>query len=112
MRKSKVMAKIRAGKFARICALGHYLPFFVRHAAQFRYDGIWLDLEHRAMDQREVQSLLSICYYNDIDAMVRPPTLVIHGYGDAMAPLSDATAYVAKHHARFVGLKAVTSRCS
>jgi len=34
------------------------------------------------------------------------PTLVIHGYADEMAPLSDAMGYVAKHHARFVGLKA------
>jgi 2-keto-3-deoxy-L-rhamnonate aldolase RhmA len=75
MRKSKVLQKLRAGKFARICGLGHYLPFFVRHAAHFKYDGIWLDLEHRAMDDREVQSLLAACNSNDIDCMVRPPTL-------------------------------------
>ncbi len=75
MRKSKILAKLRSGDFARVCALGHFLPFFIRHAAHFSYDGIWLDLEHRAMTDREVQSLLALCHFNDIDCMVRPPTI-------------------------------------
>ena len=75
MRKSKVLAKLRNGKFARICSLGHFLPFFVHYAAHFKYDGIWLDLEHRAMNDREVQALLAFCHLNDIDCMLRPPTL-------------------------------------
>src|SRR5688572_33346165 len=74
MRQSKVLKKIRNGKFARICGLGHYLPYFVRHAAHYRYDGIWLDLEHRAMGALEVQALLAACQASDIDCMVRPPT--------------------------------------
>ncbi len=74
MRKSKVLAKLRAGQPARVCSLGHFLPFFVRYAAHFQYDGIWFDLEHRAMDQREVQALLALCCACDIDCMVRPPT--------------------------------------
>ena len=74
MRQSKVLKKIRNGKFARVCGLGHYLPYFVRHAAHYRYDGIWLDLEHRAMDDREVQAILAACQVSDIDCMVRPPT--------------------------------------
>ncbi len=75
MRKSKILAKVRAGRFARVCAMGHYLPFFIRRAAHLQYDGIWLDLEHRAMDPREVQAVLALCHYNDIDCMVRTPTL-------------------------------------
>ena len=75
MRKSKVLEKIRDGKCARACGMGHYLPFFVRYAAHFDYDVIWFDLEHRAMDDREVQSILALARYNDIDCMVRPPTL-------------------------------------
>ena len=74
MRNSKTLKKIRDNRCARVCGLGHYLPFFVRYAAHFGYDVIWLDLEHRAMTDREVQSLLNLCYYNDIDCMVRPPT--------------------------------------
>ena len=75
MRKSKMLKKFRSGGFARVCGLGHYLPFYIRYAANCRYDGIWLDLEHRAMDAREVQAIIMLCYHNDIDCMVRPPTL-------------------------------------
>lgn len=74
MRRSRVRARFRNGAFARVCSLGHFLPFYIRHAAQCGYDGIWLDLEHRAMAEREVQALLALCHYNDIDCMVRPPT--------------------------------------
>jgi len=68
------LSRIRSGQAAKICALGHYLPFFVRYAAHYGYDAIWLDLEHRAMDDREVQSLLAFCRAFDIDCMLRPPT--------------------------------------
>ena len=74
MRKSKVLAKWRDGKFARFCSLGHVLPFYIKYASHFKYDGIWLDLEHRNMDEREVQHLLVLCQRFDIDCMVRPPT--------------------------------------
>jgi 2-keto-3-deoxy-L-rhamnonate aldolase RhmA len=74
MRSSKVLAKLRAGGFVRMCSLGHYLPFYVRHAAHQRYDAVWIDLEHSTLSQREVQSLLSLCQMWDIDGMVRPPT--------------------------------------
>ncbi|MCC7264441.1 MAG: 4-hydroxy-2-oxovalerate aldolase [Candidatus Latescibacteria bacterium] len=75
MRKSKLLAKIRSGQSARVCAMGHFLPFFVRYAAHFNYDAIWFDLEHRAMDQREVQAILALCHTYDIDCMLRPPTV-------------------------------------
>ena len=44
MRKSKVLAKIRTGQLARVCSAGHLLPFYIRYAAHYNYDGIWLDL--------------------------------------------------------------------
>lgn len=75
MRKSKVLARWRQGEFARFCAMGHVLPFFIRYAAEFGYDGLWLDLEHRNMDDREVQHLLALCQMFDIDCMIRPPTV-------------------------------------
>jgi len=56
MRRSKTLEKLRSGRCARVCGMGHYLPFYIRYAAHFRFDVIWLDLEHRAMSQREVQS--------------------------------------------------------
>ena len=75
MRRSKVLAKWRNNEFARFCAMGHVLPFFIRYAAHYKYDGIWLDLEHRNMDNREVQHLLALCHLYDIDCMVRTPTV-------------------------------------
>ena len=73
MRVSKTLAKLRAGSAVRICGLGHYIPAFMRHAAHLGFDCIWLDLEHRAMEQRELQSLLVLSHLVDIDVMVRVP---------------------------------------
>ena len=74
MRESKVLVKFRRGEFARFCGMGHFLPFFIRHASYCQYDGIWFDLEHRAMSDREVQSVLALCHLHNIDCMIRPST--------------------------------------
>lgn len=74
MRQSKILAKVRAGKPAKLAMMGHFLPPFVAYAAHLGYDGIWLDLEHRAMDAREVQALLAFFHLYDIDCLVRPAT--------------------------------------
>lgn len=74
MRKSKMLAKWRAGKPAKIAMMGFYLPPFIAYCAHAGYDGIWLDLEHRPMDTREVQALLGFFHLYDIDCMVRPAT--------------------------------------
>ena len=73
MRVSKTLAKLRAGRAVRICGLGHFIPAFMRHAAHLGFDCVWLDLEHRAMEQRELQSLLMLSHLVDIDVMVRVP---------------------------------------
>jgi 4-hydroxy-2-oxoheptanedioate aldolase len=75
MRPSKILAKIRSGKVARICCVGHFLPFFPKHAAHFGYDGVWVDAEHRAFDAREAQALIAFHHLADIDCIWRPPTL-------------------------------------
>ncbi|MEO7298594.1 MAG: aldolase/citrate lyase family protein [Verrucomicrobiota bacterium] len=75
MRRSKVLEKIRAGEVARICALGHYMPYFPRLAAHFGYDGIWVDGEHRAFDPREAQALIAFHHLADIDCIWRTATL-------------------------------------
>lgn len=75
MRQSKTLAKLRSGKAVRICALGHFIPSYIRHAAHYGFDCIWLDLEHRAMGNREIQALLAFFHLFDIDCMLRPPTL-------------------------------------
>jgi 2-keto-3-deoxy-L-rhamnonate aldolase RhmA len=75
MRSSKTLAKLRAGKTVRMTAMGYFIPPFIRHAAQHGFDCIWLDLEHRAMESREVQALLSYFHMYDVDCMLRAPTL-------------------------------------
>ncbi|MAV38098.1 MAG: 4-hydroxy-2-oxovalerate aldolase [Planctomycetaceae bacterium] len=75
MRQSKTLSKLRAGGTVRICGLGHFIPAFLKHAAHFGFDCIWLDNEHRAMQQRELQALLAYFHLFDIDCMLRPPTL-------------------------------------
>jgi 2-keto-3-deoxy-L-rhamnonate aldolase RhmA len=75
MRRSKTLEKWRSSQPARLCCLGNFLPNFVRQAAHFGFDAIWLDLEHRTMSDREVQSLLAFFHLADIDCMLRPPTL-------------------------------------
>ncbi|MCA9413470.1 MAG: 4-hydroxy-2-oxovalerate aldolase [Candidatus Omnitrophica bacterium] len=74
MRSSKTLKKIRAGKSARMCVLGHYVPAYVTMAARCGYDCIWLDLEHRLIDDREVQALLAYSHLADIDILIRTPT--------------------------------------
>ena len=74
MRKSKTLARIRSNQTVRMCCLGHYIPAFVKHAAHFGFDCIWLDLEHRNFSDRDVQALLTQSHLHDIDIMVRPAT--------------------------------------
>ena len=74
MRKSKILAKLRAGKVARICSTGSPIAMFPALAAHFHYDGIWVDAEHRAWDPREVDAALARHHEADIDCVWRPPT--------------------------------------
>ena len=75
MRNSNTLAKWNEGKPVKMCCLQHYIPSFIAHAAHYGFDCIWLDLEHRAFDDREVQSLIYQAHLHDIDMMVRPSTL-------------------------------------
>lgn len=75
MRRSRTLAKLRNNEPVRICAMSHFIPSFVRHAAHFGYDCIWLDLEHRNLNDQEVQSLLAFFHLFDIDCMLRSRTL-------------------------------------
>jgi 4-hydroxy-2-oxoheptanedioate aldolase len=74
MRNSKVMAKWRSNKPAKVAFMGYFLPNFIAFCADGGYDAVWIDLEHRAFDAREVQTLLAFCQRYDIDAIVRPAT--------------------------------------
>ncbi|MEQ9409090.1 MAG: aldolase/citrate lyase family protein [Fuerstiella sp.] len=75
MRRSRTLARLRNNETVRMCCLGHYIPAFVKVAAHFGYDCIWLDLEHRSLADRDVEALLVQSHLHDIDIMVRPRTL-------------------------------------
>ena len=74
MRKSKILAKLRAGEVARVCSLGSPIAFYPSLAAHFGYDGIWLDAEHRPWDPHQADAMLAQHHAADIDCLWRPPT--------------------------------------
>lgn len=74
MRINKSLARLRAGEPVKLGFLGHFIPPYVAVAAANGYDAIWLDLEHRPMDAREVQAILAFCHLYDIDCIIRTPT--------------------------------------
>lgn len=75
MRKSRTLKRIREGGVARCTNLGSCNPPYVAFAARAGYDCIWLDLEHRAMELRELQVLMAHFKLYDIDCLLRAPTL-------------------------------------
>ena len=97
---------------------GHYMPFAVDWAAKMGYDGIWFDLEHRAMTGREAQAILAASMAADIDVMVRCPfrterTQLYRYYEDGAAglmfPLTD-TREMAEHLVRSVKYPPIGNR--
>jgi 2-keto-3-deoxy-L-rhamnonate aldolase RhmA len=74
MRHSKVLARIRAGGVARVCSVSAPFAAFPALASQFKYDGVWVDAEHRPWDCREAESMLARHHLADIDCIWRPPT--------------------------------------
>lgn len=74
MRASKILAKIRAGKIARVCSTGSPIASFPALAAHFHYDGIWVDAEHRPWEPREADAMIARHHAADIDCLWRPPT--------------------------------------
>lgn len=74
MRKSKVLAKLRAGEVARICSMGSPIRFLPALAAHFHYDGVWIDGEHRAWSAPDLECMLGRHHAADIDGIWRPPT--------------------------------------
>lgn len=75
IRRSKILAKIRAGQVARVCSVGAFLRYYPRLAAEFRYDGIWVDAEHRVWDPSDTAAMITLHRLADIDCLWRPVTI-------------------------------------
>jgi 2-keto-3-deoxy-L-rhamnonate aldolase RhmA len=71
-RPSRLLARIRAGKVARVCSTGSPLIYLPQMAAQFGYDAVWVDAEHRAWDAREIRETILRHHLAGIDCVFRP----------------------------------------
>ncbi len=75
MRSSKTLQRLREGGLVRCANLGNPIPVYIAHAARAGFDCIWLDMEHRSMELRELQVLMAHFRLYDIDCILRPATL-------------------------------------
>ncbi len=71
-RPSKLLARIRDGKVARVCSTGSPLAYMPAIAAHFGYDAVWVDAEHRAWDAIQVREMILRHHHADIDCIFRP----------------------------------------
>ncbi len=106
-RRSKLLAKIRAGGVARVCSIGTFVPYYPHLAAHAGFDAVWVCAEHRAWDARQVEMMLAQHRLADIDCVWRPPTterallsrLLEDGATALMIPMVN-TADAARHLVR------------
>lgn len=97
MRRSKVLAKLRAGKAALLGNLSlSPCPLGVEIAARSGLDGLWIDMEHRPFSQREVADMITAARASDIDAM--PRIRKGEGYTSFFRPLEDGAAGIMVPH--------------
>ena len=97
MRKSKILAKLRAEK--PVCLVAVNLgpsPLAVEIAGRAGIDGVWIDTEHRPRTQREVAEMINAARVADTDTVVR--IRKGEGYTSFFRPLEDgATAIMVPH---------------
>lgn len=95
MRKSRVLAKMRAGETALSVALKISDPIATELAALAGFDCIWIDVEHTPNNPREIQNHIRAAKMHDMDTIVR----VRRGsYSDLVYPLEmDAAGIMVPH---------------
>ena len=97
MRRSKMLAKLRAGQFALTTNISLSMnPLAVELAGRSGIDGMWLDTEHRPFTQREVSHMLTASRVADIDVFVR--IRKGEGYTAFFRPLEDGAAGICVPH--------------
>lgn len=74
MRKSKILARLRAGEVARVVSTSHYLPFYPALAAQYGFDGVWVDTEHGNWDPSNAKAFMAYHHLADVDCLFRTST--------------------------------------
>ncbi len=95
MRRSRVLAKLRAGQLAGCVKLNLGDPRAAEIAAASGVDCIWIDLEHIGNDLREVENQIRAAKVFDVDMVVRVPR---GSYSDLVRPLEmDASGIMVPH---------------
>jgi 4-hydroxy-2-oxoheptanedioate aldolase len=97
MRESKVLGKLRSGQAALLVNISlSPNPLAVEMAGRTGIDGVWIDMEHRPLTQREVAHMIAGARLGDIDAM--PRIRKDEGYTAFFRPLEDGAAGIMVPH--------------
>lgn len=99
MRRSRVLERLRAGKAALLTSiiLGPS-TLAVETLGRAGIDGVWIDMEHRPMSQREVAEMVTASRIVDMDAMVR--IRKGEGYTSFFRPLEDGASGIMVPHVK------------
>ena len=95
LRKSRVLARLRAGKVVKSIKMNTSDPRAAEIAAMSGFDCLWYDNEHVATDWSDLENCIRAAKMFDVDVMVR----VSKGsYSDYIRPLEmDATGIMVPH---------------
>ena len=95
MRKSRVLAKMRAGKVATSIKLNMADPRVAEMAAMCGFDCIWVDMEHVPSDYSSIENIIRAAKNYDTDVLTR----VAKGcYSDFVRPFeADSTGIMIPH---------------
>ena len=95
MRESKVLNKLRNDEYVLCTQIGSAFAPFAGIAAQVGFDCVWLDMEHKAVDDAQIRECILACSAYDCDTVVR---IRKRGYVDYFRPLEDGATGVMIPH--------------
>ncbi len=99
MRRSRVLEKLRSGKPALTVNVSLApSPLAVQLVGHCEFDGIWIDTEHRPMNQWQVSSMITAGRLVDVDCYVR--IRKGEGYTSFFRPLEDGAAGIMVPHVK------------
>ncbi len=102
MRHSKVLARLRADQPVMMCSVTMGVSAMTAEmAGLFGFHAVWLDMEHRPLTWREVETLIMGTRLGDTDAVVR--IRKEEGYATFMRPLQDGASGLMVPHVRSAG---------
>jgi 4-hydroxy-2-oxoheptanedioate aldolase len=71
MRPSLIRSRLRKDQPVRIACMYYPVSMMPAHAAKAGFDAIWLDTEHNSWDRHDLQRLIALHHFANIDCVVR-----------------------------------------